>query len=177
LFNHNGQDSQEVQLTVVRGGHEKKLKIKPYKLNNRTIKRMILFGGAVFYEADDEVIYRTGASSQHRVFVSNIRPGSSFYEKLPIIQRSGTTLVAITQIDNKPIKTLDDLIKIIPSLTKKKDFHIKFVNYSLDFIMADTLTFSQTPRVQEITYARHDGIPEEYLFDFDQNLWAIKAIS
>ena len=108
------QPNAPVEFTIVRRGRTINLKTHTYDLNQRKIEKMVQFGGAIFYEADDAIIQRTGARD-HRVFVTNIRPGSSFFEKLPLIPRSNFTLVSIIRIGEKEITCLQDVIDLIPS--------------------------------------------------------------
>jgi S1-C subfamily serine protease len=175
-INLAAENDANLTFKVIRLGEEKTLTVKPYNLQKRTIQRLVQFGGAVFYEADDATIRRTGAR-HYPVFVTNVRSGSSFFEKLPMLPRSNVTLVAIHRIDDMEIKSLDDLIRAIPLLIKKEDFFMVYTNYAVDFGMDSMPLFSQTQRVQHISYSRHDGVPEVFTFDGTKKTWDVKSIS
>ncbi len=164
-----------VEFTVIRRGKTLNLKVKTYDLNQRKIQKMVQFGGAVFYEADDAIVQRTGARD-HRVFVTNIRPGSSFAEKLPLIPRSNFTLVSIIRIGEKEITCLQDVIDLIPTLVEKNDFFVFYKNYGVEFGIDSLPFFAQTLQTQQITYSRHDGLPEVYTFDHNSGVWAVETI-
>ncbi len=165
----------EISFTVIRLGEEKILKVKPYNLQKRVIRRLVQFGGAIFYEADDSVTRRTGARN-YPVFITSIRPGSSFMEKLPVIPRTNSTLVAVHRINDKTIKSLDDLIEIIPDLMKKEDFFMFYTNYAIDFGIDSAPLFAQTMRIENASYNPHDGLPEVFTFDEDKKQWNLKTL-
>ncbi len=177
VVNESGAEksSEPVEFTVIRRGKILNLKIKTYDLNQRKIQKMVQFGGAVFYEADDAIIQRTGARD-HRVFVTNIRPGSSFSERLPLIPRSNFTLVSIVRIGEKEITCLQDVIDLIPTLVENNDFFVFYKNYGVEFGIDALPFFAQTLQTQQITYSRHDGLPEVYTFDHDSRVWVVETI-
>jgi S1-C subfamily serine protease len=167
--------NEAVEFTVIRRGKLLNLKVKTYDLNQRKIQRMVQFGGAIFYEADDAIIQRTGARD-HRVFVTNIRLGSSFFEKLPLIPRSNFTLVSIIRIGESEITCLQDVIDLIPSLVEKNDFFLFYKNYGVEFGIDALPFFAQTLQIQEITYSRHDGLPEIYTLNPVSKAWTVETI-
>ncbi|MBY0282138.1 MAG: S1C family serine protease [Alphaproteobacteria bacterium] len=166
----------EVEVTVVRRGKVMSLKVKTYDLHQRKIKKILQFGGAFFYEADDAIVRRTGARD-HRVFITNIRPGSSFFENLPMLPRSSSTLVCLTKINEKNISSLQDLIEMIPSLMEQKDFSLVFKNYGVEFGIDSLPIFAQVPQTQSISYSRHDGLPEIYTFKPETRIWNVETIN
>lgn len=161
--NQCGVEGKEVQLKIIRQGKMMDVSIPTYDLNARKIERLISFGGVTFYERDDLTLRRTAAQKDHRLFVSNIRTGSSFFEKLPTLPQRNGTLVAITAIQGQKVQSLDDLKKLIPQLLKGRDFSVEYVNYGVEIKM-ENLLFDHTKRLVEISYSESDGIPEEYQF-------------
>lgn len=168
--------NEEIEITVIRRGKTMALKVKTYDLHQRKIKKILQFGGAFFYEADDAIIRRTGARD-HRVFITNIRPGSSFFESLPMLPRSSSTLVCLTKINEKNISTLQDVIELIPSLMQHKDFSLVFKNYGVEFGIDSLPIFAQIPQTQSISYSRHDGLPEVYTFNPEKRTWNVETIN
>lgn len=174
LLNKHGHD-KNVTITLWRAGKIMDVKVGTCDANERRIKQMLVFGGAVFYEADIFTILRTGGSE--KLFISNIRPGSSFAEKLPTLPRSNTTLVALTHIDQTPIADLDTLRTQIASMMKKRDFTIRFINYGLSIGHNQTLFFAHCLNTQYITYVPSDGPSLWCVWDDATGQWKIEPIA
>lgn len=168
--------NEEIEITVIRRGKTLSLKVKTYDLHQRRIKKILQFGGAFFYEADDAIIRRTGARD-NKVFITNIRPGSSFFEHLPMLPRSSSTLVCLTKINEKVISSLQDIIDLIPTLMEQKDFTLVFKNYGVEFGIDSLPIFAQVPQTQSISYSRHDGLPELYTFNSETRTWNVETIN
>ena len=174
-LNAAGVKGVGVQFTVWRFGQKMDLMLKPIDGNKTNITKMLVFGGAVFYEADISTVLRTGA--KEKLFISNIRPGSSFAEKLPNLPRSKSTLVALTHINGQKVETLEDLKKLIPTIMRNKDFNIRFINYGLNIGYSQTLYFAHNPYTQYVTYANSDGPSLWFEFSQTDGLWAIETIT
>lgn len=164
-----------IEFKVIRIGEEKTIQLASYDLSSRKINKLVSFGGAIFYEADDAITYRTGVVG-HRVFITNIRAGSSFFEKMPVLPNSTSAIVAVSSINGKQIQSLDDIIAIIPALIKQQDFHMVFHNYGVDFGFNNSPIFSQGSRIQHISYNRSDGLPELYKFNDKTHEWKVDPI-
>lgn len=173
LLNKHGGD-KDVTISLWRSGKLMDVKVGTCDANARRIKRMLVFGGAVFYEADMFTILRTGA--KEKLFTSNIRAGSSFAEKLPTLPRSNATLVALTHVDQTPVVDLDALRSNIASMMKKRDFTIRFINYGLSIGPNQTLYFAHRPNTQYITYAPSDGPSLWCVWDDVTGQWKIEPI-
>ena len=177
LFDKAINDSQgDVTVDIQRKNNKITIKIPPYNLFKNQIKRMVLFGGAVFYEADDHISRRTGVNG-HPVFITNIRPGSSFFEKLPVLPQARATLVEVLKMGDFDIKNLDDLIKAIPSLVKRKDFYIEFRNYGVEIGFGQALVFNQNQQTQGVSYMRQDGLPEVYCWNEREQKYDVEIIN
>lgn len=177
IINEEGaKGSKKVVFEVVRHGNPLTVDVGLYDLNTNMLKRMLNFGKAVFYELDDFIIRRTNA--KRGVFVTNRKPGGGFYDQIPAISRgSGTvSLVSITNIDGTPIETLDDFIKLLPKLMKKKDFYIHICNYGADFGYNNEAYFVQNEQIRYIPYRDTDGLPELYTFNDEKHVWEMKII-
>ena len=165
-----------VQLKVFRLGQELDFTIPLEDLYTRQISKIVNFAGATFYEADDFMIRRSGLGGK-KVFVSNLRQGSSFIEHLPLFPNSSKAIIAVESFDDMPIRSLDDVIKMIPSLIAKEDFTIVFRNYGVEFGYDNTPLFSQMPQVKQITFNTFDGIPEVFTFDRIRSTWVVQHIN
>lgn len=179
ITNEEGaKGSKKVTFDIIRHGQSKKVEVGLYDLNTYTLKRLLHFGKAVFYEVDDSIVRRT--NSPRGVFVTNRKPGGGFYDQIPAIQRSSgsgtSSLVAITNVDGTPIKTLDDLVKLLPQLMKKKDFYIQIHNFGTEFGYNNEPYFLQNDQIRYIPYCATDGLPELYTFDDAKHVWEMKII-
>lgn len=174
LLNECGVNNTEAKISLWRAGKQMDVALKVFDANAQRIRRMLVFGGAVFYEADIFTIQRTGASE--KLFISSIRPGSSFAEKLPNLPRTNSTLVAPTHVGHTPVTDLDTLKAQIPSMMKKRDFTIRFINYGLGLGPNQTLYFAHMPATQYITYAPSDGPSLWCVWDDALGQWKIEPI-
>jgi S1-C subfamily serine protease len=179
ITNEEGKKgSKKITLEIIRHGKTQSIDVGLYDLNTYKLKRMLHFGKAVFYEVDDAIVRRTDAP--RGVFVTNRKPGGGFYDQIPAIQRtngSGTSsLVAITNVDGNPIKTLDDLIKLLPQLIKKKDFYVQIRNFGTEFGYNNEPYFVQAEQIRYIPYCETDGLPEIYTFNDEKHVWEMEIV-
>ena len=179
ITNEEGaKGSKKITFDIIRHGEPKKIDVGLYDLDTHTLKRMLHFGKAVFYEVDDSIVRRTNAPRS--VFVTNRKPGGGFYDQIPAIQRSGgsgaSSLVAITNVDGTPIRTLDDFIKLLPKLMKKQDFYIQIRNFGTEFGYNNEPYFLQNDQIRYVPYRTTDGLPELYTFDNEKHMWEMKII-
>lgn len=173
VINDVGLEGKEAELKVIRYGKELKLKIKPYNMNARQVKRMIVFGGATFFEADDVMIRRSGLSGKNRVLITNARLGSGFIEKLPMFPGTNHALICVEKLGDYDIFNLDDVVKAIPHLIKTGNFTIAFRNYGIKIGYDEKIIFNQRRLLEEITIFEHDGHPEEFRFDDQKHEWVM----
>lgn len=175
IINEAGSQKQNVKLTIIRNGQTKNIEVKPYDLQSRKITRLLVFGGATFFEADDLITYRTGVKPAS-VFVTNSRSGSSFMEKLPMFPGTNITAVSIVKINEKQIKCLQDLIDTVKDLMKKEHFNIQYRNYGVKFGFDHQLFFNQELQTEQISVSPHDGLPMLYNFNQITHQWEVKVI-
>jgi S1-C subfamily serine protease len=176
IVNTSGKKGEEVTLKIIRSGEIKTLKLKPFDLQKRKLSKILFFGGGSFFEADDEIIHRTGVKPG-TVFITNSRPGSSFMEKLPMFPGTNNTAVSIVKINGTEINCLDDMVKMIPVLLEKGHFNIHFKNYGVEFGFDNKLFFNQGLQTTQISVSIHDGPPILYKFNFEKHVWDLENIS
>lgn len=177
ITNELGAAGKTVELTIVRYGQKIKVSIVPYCMNDHQINRMIVFGGATFFEADDVMIRRTGLKGKNRVLITNTRLGSSFLEKLPMFPGSNQAMICVEKLGAYDIFTLDDVVKAIPSLLKNGRFTIAFRNYGIKIGYDEKVIFNQGRLLEEINVYEHDGGAEEFSFDKTSHEWSVNKIS
>jgi S1-C subfamily serine protease len=177
IINEIGVANKKVKLSIVRYGKKMKLSIAPYNMNDRQVKRMVVFGGATFFEADDVMIRRSGLKGKNRVLITNARLGSAFIEKLPMFPGSNHALICVEKLGNHDIFTLNDVIKAIPSLIKSGHFTIAFRNYGIKIGYDEKIIFNQGRLLEEINVFEQDGGAEEFYFDNKTHAWAVNRLA
>ena len=176
-INDLGSSGKKAVLKVVRYGKMLNLEITPYNMNERQINRMIVFGGATFFEADDVMIRRSGLAGKNRVVITNARLGSGFIEKLPIFRGSNHGLICVEKLGDFDIFTLNDVAKAIPELMKTGNFTIAFRNYGIKIGYDEKIIFNQSRLLEEITIFPQDGQPDEFYFNKQTHEWVITHLA
>ena len=176
MVNDLGDANKKAELLVIRYGKKIKLSIAPYNMSNRQVKRMVVFGGATFFEADDVMIRRSGLKGKNRVLITNARLGSGFIEKLPMFPGTNHALICVEKLGDYDIFTLDDVIKAIPSLMKRGRFTIAFRNYGIKIGYDEKIIFNQGRLLEEINVFEQDGAAEEFHFDNKEHKWAVNRL-
>jgi len=176
IVNELGEAGKKVELLVVRYGEKLKLTLTPYNMNERQVSRMIVFGGATFFEADDVMVRRSGLKGKNRVLITNARLGSSFIEKLPMFPGSNQALICVEKLGKYDICTLDDVAKAIPSLLENGRFTIAFRNYGIKIGYDEKVIFNQGRLLEEINVFEQDGAAEEFKFDKTTHQWSLNKI-
>lgn len=178
ITNEEGEKgAKKITFEVIRHGETKTIDVGLYDLNTHRLKRMLHFGKAVFYEVDDEIVRRTDA--KRGVFVTNRKPGGGFHDQIPAIHRSSgsaASLVEITNVDGTIIENLDQLIKLLPALMKKKDFYINIRNFGAEIGYNNEPYFVQNEQIRYIPYRATDGLPELYTFNEEKYNWEMQII-
>ncbi len=114
------------QVTIYREDQLLDINVTVYKSNQHDIKRMVSFGGALFFETDlawsDKLGVPPGSLSFHSVDAGTTFKASQNH---PILNK-GLFYGIIEKIDHEPVLTLDDLIDKIPALIEKGVFSIHY---------------------------------------------------
>jgi S1-C subfamily serine protease len=171
----NDSPTNKVTLSVYRLGKLLEIEVPLYNLQENKIKKMIIFGGATFYEADDFIRLIYGAPAKS-VFITNIEYGTSFDQQFPYTQISDSNYllraINILAFSENPIVTLDDLVKSIPGLIKKKYFNVGYKNFATAWHSYTGLYyFDQTPTIADIKYNTLDSKPIILSFDNQTLEW------
>lgn len=166
----NYSTDETVRLTVYRKGVKKEIVVKLYDANQSSLKRVLLLAGAVFFESDDAIRNITDIPL-HSVLVRNIDQGSPF-EVFPGggFQRYGyLTLSQIIEIDGVAIKSLDDIIKLLPQLQKKKYFCVLYKNFVPYQSFNATPVLDRSIRMAGISYSANGSVPT--MFEYKNHIW------
>lgn len=169
-------ESEEVIFTLYRQGKQKEIKVKTYDLHQNVIRKMVEFGGAVFYEADNFTRLLAGAP-YGALFVTNIKPGSSFFDKFPPIRGTDKVFINVTKLNGIEVKNLEDMVKLIPALKKKENFTVIYSNFAFYSGHNDIPIFSTHNTMGEINYNELDGSPQQFEFHEKEGKWIKKDIA
>ena len=171
-----------ISLTIYREGVKQNVQIKPYDMHKNTIKRMVAFGGAIFYESDEYIRVFTGAKLGS-VCVTNIDSGSVFRNVSSIYGLArdydyfhGKSMVNVLAFNDAKIHNLDDLIKAIPNLIKKKNFTIRYTNLFFSVGYNGFTYDTRTPEFAEASYKTYGEEPAELVFNDSSHVWDVKKI-
>ncbi|KJV97514.1 hypothetical protein RAMDARK_0426 [Rickettsia amblyommatis str. Darkwater] len=99
-------------------------------MNNNKIAKMINFGGAVFFEADDYFSNKSGIPLK-ALSIASVQSGSSF-SSIPIFftkDYKNVYRLQIFEMKDLALSNLDDLVKFLPAITKEKFYTVRFRNY------------------------------------------------
>ncbi len=172
IVNKKAQNNSTIHLTLIRNGKKEDVQINGYDLYKPTIKRIVFFAGATFFEMDDFIKSKTDCTSE-KVFLCQALPSSSFIEKMPIYPGTNAMLVSIKSINGQAINNLDELITAAEKAIKKTYFPVIYKNYGLSFGYDREPSFQRADQLAEITYSAYDGPLQIFEFDQNQGQWQI----
>lgn len=120
----------DLNLTIYRDGNKMNFSIKTYDVEANKVKKMLNFGGATFFEADDFTSAKSGIELG-ALSIANVQTGSSFSSiRLSFTQNDRSFYrLAIKAMNGNNTTKLNDLINIVPDLIKKKFIVVDLKNY------------------------------------------------
>lgn len=138
-----------VVLTIYRKGEKIIQEAKLYDINKNKITKLVQFGGAIFFKADDRFSFITGAPIGS-LSMGNIKKGSSFDKTYLRNPEAGPIVNFLPKILGEyRLSTIENLIDIIPQLQKQKYLTFTFQPYSY-FVYGSTPITAQTEMVMDI---------------------------
>jgi S1-C subfamily serine protease len=173
----NKHFGKEVTLEVYRNGKLVSETLTPYALSSAPYDKLVSFADITWFTNSEFVNYLLG-NQEPGVFILGIGETSPFK---PLLKDGfgfsrNSRLFAIRSVDNIPLKSLEDLVKIIPALAKKKTFAIRYVDYAGAMGLG---TFSPMDRQEQlaiITYESKFDSPKLYTFNEQTLEWDSKEI-
>lgn len=176
IIDEAGRNKKTVKLSLFRGGKLQEIELQPYVMRVDSDFDFIHFGGALWSDASEKIMLRTGISEG--VFVLKLDPTSIFKfgsESNRLFMRS---FVLIHEIDGNPIKSLADLEKVLPSVMKKKIFTIKYLKIDgYDSRIYGETIMDQQPRIDLVKYNDKYDTPKLYKRDPNTQEWDSKIIA
>lgn len=175
----NASGGKPVVIEFYRKGRLLKKKVGTYDLHPMTVSRLLVFGGATFFEADDQMRWQFGIGPK-QLMVRNVAPNSAFGRGLlPSFTNlsdegrlSGVRLCLLPEYD------FEKLLKSIPNLVKQKAFNVKVkwleeVNSGYGGIFFMTRALDTCGILYEVV---HNTLPELIDYSFNQRTWQTSAI-
>ena len=170
-----------VCLTIFRHGQQLEVNIPLYNLEDHTIRRMVSFGGALFFEADDVFSDKTGIAAGKLTFSS--AQTSGMLSRIPSFKRGGTLyfLLDILAVEGKALNNLDQLIQRIPELIKQRYFTFEYctmlpMNDSLSPLFGQALMQRHVLKA-DIAYDKNTPAPKLYTFNPTKMEWESQPIA
>lgn len=169
------QSKDEVTLTIYRNGEKLSRKVQLYDSKINKVDKFLLFGGAYFFEPSDFSKVVSDFKSPG-IMVSNITPGTSFYNLFPFVERVPLA-ININECEGKKITNLQDFADIIPSLIKKKYFQCSYINYGIYYGFNRSLINNRSLNLVDVQYNDLDQPPTLFYFDEKDLSWKSKFVA
>ncbi len=169
-----------IKLTIFRNGSKLEKEVKLYDLEKNKISRMIDFAGAIFFEVDDYVAFKSGVPIGS-VAIVTVQAGSSFSTIPEMFSQDYKSVyrLVIESINNQKITNLDDVIKSINPAIKQKYINVTYKNYQpyfQDFDSSSGIISNQENLTQDITFDSIDTKPRILKYDASLNEWVSEEI-
>lgn len=168
----NGAGDKPLSVKVYRAGKLVELKVDSYPLTLDHAQHMVTFADATWVEGNEFVRLFLGFSGQG-VFALGAGPTSPLKDLLGDIPAffAGMRIFQITELDKKPLKTLKDLRDIIPTLTGKREFTLKYIDFQGTVGLG---AFASADRQERLAIVKYEGgfdAPKYYHFDKEKKEW------
>lgn len=169
--------NKEVKIEFLRFGKIQSASLKTADLSTHRITKMLEFGGALFYEADDFISLISGAKIK-QVFMSSVEQGASF-ETIPsnIESRFPKMLLNIDAINEHKINSLDGLRDAVKKMKSKQDFIVFYKNYYGRLGYNKSYFSSRMLKYDEIQLSSYENDALLYELDPNTNIWKINKLS
>jgi S1-C subfamily serine protease len=174
----NGSEGKPVKFTVFRNGKLITLDVPTLNLNDALCSELLVFGNTIFAKVDYLMSFKTGMPIGS-ICIASKNPGSLF-DELPQINVTGVAeifpLAVVEKIFEKNIKTLKDVVNVLPDITKKKKFNYTIKDFG--FFTNNNTFFTR----QNAISLRAQYKPEQYAppsliqFDNEQHDWVRKEV-
>ena len=126
----NRSQDDAVKLVVIRDGKMHEVIVHLYDINANKVDKMVAFGGAYLYNADDRISRMSGIPLG-AVTITNVSAGGSFSAVPNKFQEGDKAYYRLTleRINHHKIKHLEDVEKVIRQLGDTKFLEVGLKNY------------------------------------------------
>lgn len=169
------QSNDKIQLLVYRNGEKLNITVDLYNVDSNKIGKMVEFGGAIFFEADDFFTHKTGIALKS-LAVDNINQGMSM-SVIPTKWAAGNKAlyrILPLKIANKAVGNLAEFTSVIKQLGDKKFTTINFQNYQPYYQgFGDIIISNHETLTTDITLDNVDFTPRIFEFESKELNWKV----
>ncbi len=172
IVNAMGQN-ETVTLAFYRKGELKEAKVKTYPLTLTSAQHMIAFADAAWVQNGEFVRLFLGHEKEG-IFMLGVGQTSPFKSLFNADLSSffmDTRVIQVTELDGKPLKNLDDLVSLIPSLMQKREFTVKYIDFMGMVGLGMFSPADRKERLAVVTYESKFDSPKYYTFNTKKNEW------
>ncbi|WP_172642871.1 S1C family serine protease [Candidatus Hepatobacter penaei] len=167
-----------LSLTVFRSGKKINVDVMLDDAWSYVIEKMVLFGGALFYETDllCYALYNIPFGS---LMVSKVTPGSVFDRVFPSFPVNGpaVSFARIHAMDRQKMQRLDDLIRVIPSVAVQPYFAVRYQDYGCGVTPGNLLKVDRSLSITYIDFLASTSIPEVLSWSQKTLSWQTEPIA
>ncbi|MBX9977166.1 MAG: trypsin-like peptidase domain-containing protein [Alphaproteobacteria bacterium] len=171
--NNTADKDGVVNVEFYRKGELKKANVKTYPMTLESAQHMITFADATWIQ-NSEFLKLFLGHAEDGVFMLGVGQTSPFRTlfngDLPPFFLE-TRIVKIIEIDGKPIKTLNELAALIPSLMSKRELTVKFIDYMGMIGLGLFAPADRKERLSVVSYESKFDSPKYYAFNNEKNEW------
>lgn len=168
----NQKTKKTVPIKIYRQGKEKTLAVSLDDAWHYVIDKMVLFGGALFYESDLQE-YRVYNIPLKSLMVSKVLPGSVFDSVFPAFPMSGPP-ISYAQIHGMAalsLTSLSDLLEKMPQISVNSHFSVLFRDYGCGVRGDNMLTTNRALQENYVDFIASTSIPELLTWSDTKRAW------
>lgn len=126
----NRSKDDAVKLVVIRNGKQKEVIVKLYDINANKVEKLVSFGGAYLYKADDRISRMSGIPLGS-VTITNVSTGGSFSAVPNKFQEGDKAYyrLKLLSINQNKTNTLEEVVSVIRDLGDEKFLEVGLKNY------------------------------------------------
>jgi hypothetical protein len=165
-------DKKKVAIKVYRQGTEKTLMAPLEDAWHYVIDKMVLFGGALFYESDLQE-YRVYNIPLKSLMVSKVLPGSVFDSVFPAFPINGPPIsyAQIRGMAGLPLISLSDLLSKMPQIAVNSHFSVLFKDFGCGVRGDNMLTTNRGLQENYVDFLASTSIPELLTWSDVKHSW------
>jgi S1-C subfamily serine protease len=168
----------KVMLTIFRNGKKMDIEVPLYNINSHQITKLVQFGGAIIFEADDFMSAKSGIPLGG-ITIVNIQNGGGL-SSIPHFVRYNenvTYRLHIKELNNQPVETLKSVIMALPHVVDKKYITIGYINHQPYFeVFNNAMQSSHNAGVTDITLDAIDIKPRIMTLTEQTGEWVVEDL-
>lgn len=166
--------NQEVSVQVYRQGKLMEIKIKPYLLSPQANQSLVTFADVTWFGANEFVRLMVGDPGPG-VYIKTAAPTSPF-KKIVGESWMEERLLKIISLNGMELNSLDDLAKVISTLSKKTMLVVKYIDFLGVHEFGRFISADRQERVAILKYESQFDTPKIYQMDEKTLEWKATEI-